>query len=71
MTARPLRGNFLDREPNAQRTIGYLGPPAYRAVKTSRLFEQIVRQVEDSILNGQLKPGVNSPPSATSPSALV
>ncbi|MGA9640043.1 MAG: FadR/GntR family transcriptional regulator [Terriglobales bacterium] len=38
-----------------------LGPPAYRAVKTSRLFEQIVRQVEDSILNGQLKPGDQLP----------
>ena len=31
--------------------------PMYRAVKTSRLYEQIVQQVEDSILNGQLKPG--------------
>jgi len=29
----------------------------YRAVKTSRLYEQIVQQVEDSILKGQLKPG--------------
>jgi GntR family transcriptional regulator, transcriptional repressor for pyruvate dehydrogenase complex len=34
---------------------------AYRAVKTSRLFEQIVQQVEDSILNGQLKPGDQLP----------
>src|SRR6202522_4625561 len=30
---------------------------AYRTVKTSRLYEQIVQQVEDSILKGQLKPG--------------
>src|SRR5258706_5726141 len=29
--------------------------PVYRTVKTSRLFEQIVQQVEDSILKGQLK----------------
>ena len=35
--------------------------PVYRAVKTSRLFEQIVKQVEDSILNGQLKPGDQLP----------
>lgn len=39
-----------------------LGPkPVYKAVKTSRLFEQIVRQVEDSILSGQLKPGDQLP----------
>jgi GntR family transcriptional repressor for pyruvate dehydrogenase complex len=35
--------------------------PVYRAVKTSRLFEQIVKQVEDSILKGQLKPGDQLP----------
>ena len=33
----------------------------YRTVKTSRLFEQIVQQVEDSILKGQLKPGDQLP----------
>ena len=39
-----------------------LGPkPVYKAVKTSRLFEQIVRQVEDSILSGQFKPGDQLP----------
>jgi GntR family transcriptional repressor for pyruvate dehydrogenase complex len=35
--------------------------PIYRAVKTSRLYEQIVQQVEDSILKGQLKPGDQLP----------
>jgi GntR family transcriptional regulator, transcriptional repressor for pyruvate dehydrogenase complex len=35
--------------------------PVYRAVKTSRLFEQIVQQVEESILKGQLKPGDQLP----------
>ncbi|MFY9676391.1 MAG: FadR/GntR family transcriptional regulator [Terriglobales bacterium] len=35
--------------------------PFYRAVKTSRLFEQIVQQVEDSILRGELKPGDQLP----------
>src|SRR5271156_2059342 len=35
--------------------------PVYRAVKSSRLFEQIVQQVEDSILKGQLKPGDQLP----------
>jgi GntR family transcriptional regulator, transcriptional repressor for pyruvate dehydrogenase complex len=35
--------------------------PVYRAVRTSRLFEQIVKQVEESILKGQLKPGDQLP----------
>jgi len=35
--------------------------PVYRTVKTSRLYEQIVQQVEDSILSGQLKPGDQLP----------
>jgi len=33
----------------------------YRAVKTARLYEQIVQQVEESILSGQLKPGDQLP----------
>jgi GntR family transcriptional repressor for pyruvate dehydrogenase complex len=35
--------------------------PVYRVVKTSRLYEQIVKQVEESILRGQLKPGDQLP----------
>ena len=35
--------------------------PVYRIVRTSRLYEQIVQQVEDSILKGQLKPGDQLP----------
>src|SRR5450755_2500167 len=35
--------------------------PIYRTVKTSRLFEQIVQQVEDSITKGQLKAGDQLP----------
>ena len=35
--------------------------PIYRTVKTARLYEQIVQQVEDSITNGQLKPGDQLP----------
>jgi GntR family transcriptional regulator, transcriptional repressor for pyruvate dehydrogenase complex len=38
------------------------GPkPLYRAVRASRLFEQIVEQVEESILKGRLKPGDQLP----------
>ena len=35
--------------------------PIYRTVKTSRLYQQIVQQVEASILKGQLKPGDQLP----------
>lgn len=35
--------------------------PIYKTVRTSRLYEQIVQQVEDSILKGQLKPGDQLP----------
>ena len=45
---------------------GVVGPLApkleYRAVRTSRLYEQIVEQLEDSILKGVLKPGDQLPP---------
>jgi len=35
--------------------------PIYRAVRAARLFEQIVEQVEESILKGRLKPGDQLP----------
>jgi GntR family transcriptional regulator, transcriptional repressor for pyruvate dehydrogenase complex len=35
--------------------------PIYRTVRASRLFEQIVKQVEESILKGRLKPGEQLP----------
>src|ERR1700756_4670268 len=43
-------------------TVNTVSPKiTYRAVKTSRLYEQIVQQVEESILKGQLKPGDQLP----------
>jgi GntR family transcriptional regulator, transcriptional repressor for pyruvate dehydrogenase complex len=33
----------------------------YKAIRTSRLYEQIVQQIEDSVLNGSLKPGDQLP----------
>ena len=46
----------------ANESVDSLGnKPVYRAVKTSRLYEQIVQQVEESILKGQLKPGDQLP----------
>ena len=33
----------------------------YKVVRTSRLYEQIVQQIEDSILKGTLKPGDQLP----------
>lgn len=35
--------------------------PVYKVVRTSRLYEQIVQQIEDSVLNGTLKPGDQLP----------
>src|SRR5437660_9321022 len=35
--------------------------PVYKAVRTSRLYEQIVKQIEESILKGALKPGDQLP----------
>jgi len=35
--------------------------PVYKVVRTSRLYEQIVQQIEDSVLNGSLKPGDQLP----------
>lgn len=35
--------------------------PVYRAVRTSRLYQQIVQQIEESILKGALKPGDQLP----------
>ncbi len=35
--------------------------PVYKLVRTSRLYEQIVQQIEESILKGNLKPGDQLP----------
>src|SRR5207245_5188617 len=35
--------------------------PVYKAVRTSRLYEQIVQQIEESILKGTLKTGDQLP----------
>jgi GntR family transcriptional regulator, transcriptional repressor for pyruvate dehydrogenase complex len=37
------------------------GFPVYKVVRTSRLYEQIVQQIEDSVLKGSLKPGDQLP----------
>src|ERR1700684_1282532 len=35
--------------------------PVCKVIRTSRLYEQIVQQIEDSVLNGSLKPGDQLP----------
>src|ERR1700691_1504594 len=35
--------------------------PVYKVVRRFRLYEQIVQQIEDSVLNGSLKPGDQLP----------
>src|SRR5947209_4737617 len=37
------------------------GKPVYKIVRTSRLYEQIVQQIEQSVLKGNLKPGDQLP----------
>ena len=69
-TTRPVGQNF--RRPQPKRSSYFVNnnnetaaPLAdrlvYKAVRTSRLYEQIVRQIEDSILKGALKPGDQLP----------
>ena len=44
---------------SAPRSVG--GMAVYKLVRTSRLYEQIVQQIEESILKGDLKPGDQLP----------
>ena len=39
-----------------------IGSPLYTPIKSSRLYEQIVEQIERSIRKGKLKPGDQLPP---------
>ena len=53
----------VDTQEMKTRALDPLTPKlSYRAVRTARLYEQIVEQVEDSILKGALKPGDQLPP---------
>ena len=47
--------------PAGFRTLRAGGSVVYKIVRTSRLYEQIVQQIEDSILKGDLKPGDQLP----------
>jgi len=38
-------------------SLGVEGKAVYKLVRTSRLYEQIVQQIEESIVRGNLKPG--------------
>jgi GntR family transcriptional regulator, transcriptional repressor for pyruvate dehydrogenase complex len=41
--------------------IGVRGDLLYKIIQSSRLYEQIVQQIEESILNGELQPGSKLP----------
>jgi len=41
--------------------LGVGDKPVYKAIRTSRLYEQIVEQIEQSIVKGALKPGDQLP----------
>lgn len=57
----------LDLRYSSQTSHGFLNLaragecPVYKVVRTSRLYEQIVQQIEESVLNGSLKPGDQLP----------
>lgn len=57
----------VDLRYSSQTSGGLPGPkhsgeiPVYKVVRTSRLYEQIVQQIEESVLNGSLKPGDQLP----------
>lgn len=44
------------------------GSAVYKLVRTSRLYEQIVQQIEESIVKGELKPGDQLPAERNWPS---
>jgi GntR family transcriptional regulator, transcriptional repressor for pyruvate dehydrogenase complex len=46
---------------NAPNSLRAGGNPVYKVIRTSRLYEQIVQQIEESVLNGTLKPGDQLP----------
>lgn len=57
----------VDLRYSSQTSAGFPGSsrsgeiPVYKVVRTSRLYEQIVQQIEESVLNGSLKPGDQLP----------
>src|ERR1700686_1533588 len=71
MTARPALNDphdspfFVLRFRKRAMKNGSLAPassqPVYKTVRTSRLYEQIVQQIEDSVLKGALKAGDQLP----------
>ena len=67
VTAAEMPANPLDLRYSSQTIVGSPEPAragdisVYKVVRTSRLYEQIVQQIEDSVLNGTLKPGDQLP----------
>src|SRR6266851_4660556 len=56
-----MRYSSRTRGVRAAGTPGAGGRAVYKLVRTSRLYEQIVQQIEDSILKGDLKAGDQLP----------
>src|ERR1700726_1684162 len=67
LKARPQPPNGLDLRYSSQTIpsplrLARAGEiPVYKVIRTSRLYEQIVQQIEESVLNGSLKPGDQLP----------
>jgi GntR family transcriptional repressor for pyruvate dehydrogenase complex len=58
----PLEVRYSSRTITSALKLASAGDiPVYKVVRTSRLYEQIVQQIEESVLNGTLKPGDQLP----------
>ncbi len=61
-TPPPLDLRYSSQTSGSPSPLGRAGEiPVYKVVRTSRLYEQIVQQIEESVLNGSLKPGDQLP----------
>jgi GntR family transcriptional regulator, transcriptional repressor for pyruvate dehydrogenase complex len=61
-TPLPLDLRYSSQTSGSPSSLGRAGEiPVYKVVRTSRLYEQIVQQIEESVLNGSLKPGDQLP----------
>jgi len=60
--SQPLKVRYSSQSIGDSAKLGPAGEiPVYKVVRTSRLYEQIVQQIEESVLNGSLKPGDQLP----------
>lgn len=60
-SARRLDLRYSSQTASSPRLVRAGDIPVYKVIRTSRLYEQIVQQIEESVLKGTLKPGDQLP----------